>query len=359
MKFGIIGLGIAIPEHFASQSESCDHAKVYNCHSERQEKMLEELYRRSTISKRHSVLITREGKAGAKTDFFPVPKNTVDKGPTIAQRMQMYHLDAIPLATQACNAALNDAGMDSAKVTHLVTVSCTGFSAPGFDLQLYETLPLNRDVQRTHIGFMGCHAAMNALRVAQGFCALDEKAVVLICATEICSLHFQYGWDRNDLLGNALFADGAGAMILRCGPGKIEYAASASYVIPDSSAAITWQIGDHGFTMTLSPQGAELIETYLPNLLSRWLEQYQLNLNQIATWAVHPGGPKILNTVQNCLNLSPSAMEPSRQVLAEYGNMSSPTVFFILQRLLAAGPAAPCLMLAFGPGMTIEAALFT
>jgi len=357
MSVGIIGLGTAVPANSVSQAESCVHAKLYSGANENQSKLLKELYRRTTIFTRSSVLVHQEDDKKTSVDFFPLPSDVNDKGPTTAERMYRYNLHAANLSALACKAAIADAGIEINQITHLITVSCTGFAAPGFDLQLLELLSMNRNIYRTHIGFMGCHGAMNALRVAEGFCAANEQALVLLCATEICSLHFQYGWDTHDLLANSLFADGSAAVILSNASGKLRYLASTSFVIPNTEDAITWHISDNGFVMTLLPQVSDLIQEYLPELLTDWLKVNSLTFKDIATWAVHPGGPRILNAVQTSLELPATCLDFSRQILAEHGNMSSPTVFFILQRLLKSQTVLPCVMLGFGPGMTIEAAL--
>ncbi len=357
MSVTIIGLGTAVPTHSVSQAESCEHAKLYSCANESQNKLLKELYRRTTIFRRSSVLVQPLDDKKVDTEFYTLPNDISDKGPTTAERMHTYNLHAANLSAFACQSAIRDAGIEINQITHLITVSCTGFSAPGFDLQLIELLSLNKDIYRTHIGFMGCHGAMNALRVAEGYCAANKQALVLLCATEICSLHFQYGWDANDVLANSLFADGSAAIILGNAPGKLRYVASTSFVVPNTEKTITWHISDNGFVMTLLPQVSDLIQVHLPELLTGWLKKNSLSLKDITNWAVHPGGPRILNAVQSSLELPSSYLDVSRQVLAEYGNMSSPTVFFILHRLLKSQMTAPCVMLGFGPGMTIEAAL--
>ncbi len=358
MSIAIIGLGSAVPANWLSQTESCNHAKLYSGRQGEQYKLLDQLYRRTTITKRSSVLIEETNNIRANADFFPAPLTANDKGPSTAQRMHTYNLHAANLSALACRSAIRDAGIEINKITHLVTASCTGFSAPGFDLQIIDLLALNRNIYRTHIGFMGCHGAMNALRVAQGYCATNEQATVLVCATEICSLHFQYGNNKNDLIANSLFSDGAAAAILGNASGKIQYSGSASFVIPDSADAITWHIGDNGFVMNLSSHVNDLISEHLPGFLSQWLEKYSLQLMDITAWAVHPGGPRILDTVQKCLSLPISSLNISRQILAEHGNMSSPTVLFILDHLLKSGNTGPGIMLGFGPGLTMEAALF-
>jgi predicted naringenin-chalcone synthase len=357
MPTGILGLATSLPSLSVSQDEACAHAKQCCCKNEQQAKLLEHLYQRTSIRSRASVVVTKDDRQ-TTSEFFPSPSEMETNGPGTANRMRRYDEEASKLAIAASKQALHNADFNAADITHVITVSCTGFSAPGFDLQLVKSLGMSKHIYRTHVGFMGCHGAMNALRVAEGFCASNPNAIVLLCATEICSIHFQYGWTTDNLIANSLFADGAAALIIGNRPSKINYAKSISYVVPDSSDAITWQIGDNGFAMSLSVAVPSLIEAYLPHFLSQWLERSGLALQQIQTWAVHPGGPRILEAVERCLNLSPDALTASRKVLADCGNMSSPTVLFILENLLKTAPISPCLMLGFGPGLTIEAALF-
>lgn len=374
MSASIIGLGTSLPASLISQSHALTLAKDLSCKTERQAKVLEQVYLKSGVLTRSTVLQAELEPRGS--NFFQPPATTDDAGPTTAQRMALYELQAGILATTACRAALHHAKTEAKTITHLVTVSCTGFVAPGFDLQLFKTLTLNPTVKRTHIGFMGCHGALNALRVGNGYCSEDPNNVVLICATELCSMHFQYGWSKEILVSNALFADGAAALIMLGGslctnsPVKTNeagngdrichnarYTNSASYVVPDTESAMSWKIGDHGFNMSLASNVPDLIRTNLPSFIEKWLAQNSLSLADIRGWAVHPGGPRILDAVDEALNLPPEALSTSRQILSECGNMSSPTVLFILQRLLALGDKLPCVVLGFGPGLTIEAAL--
>lgn len=376
----IIGLGTSLPDTLVSQSNALILAKDLCCQTERQAKVLEQVYLKSGVLTRSTVL-QAEVEPSAP-NFFQPPATTGDAGPTTARRMALYEMQAGPLATTACRAALHHAKLNAKTITHLITVSCTGFVAPGFDLQLFKTLPLNSTVKRTHIGFMGCHGALNALRVGNGYCSEDSNNVVLICATELCSMHFQYGWSKEILVSNALFADGSAALIMTSDrtessdtistsksstndrsatdeqtSANINYANSASYVVPDTEAAMSWRIGDNGFTMSLANNVPDLIRTNLPPFLETWLAQNGLSVMDIRGWAVHPGGPRILDAVEDALKLSPEALSTSRQILSECGNMSSPTVLFILQRLLGLGDKLPCVVLGFGPGLTIEAAL--
>jgi predicted naringenin-chalcone synthase len=206
---------------------------------------------------------------------------------------------------------------------------------------------------------MGCHAAINALRAATAFAAQDPAARVLVCAVELCSLHFQYGPDPDKAVANALFADGAAAAVVGGlpGPGRWGIASAASYLVPDTADAMTWRIGDHGFEMTLSPDVPEILREHLGPWLRAWLGDHGLSSADIGSWAIHPGGPKVITTVAACLDLPDSAVAESRAVLAEHGNMSSPTVLFIVDRLRRRHAGGPCVALAFGPGLVAEAVL--
>lgn len=358
----IISLGTAQPVYTVSQTQYYALAKMISCQSAKQEKALEKVYKKSGVQSRATVLQTSPATIPG-VPFFQQPQQESDSGPTTAQRMEMYNREITPLATRACQSALKQAGIDIGTVTHLVTASCTGFAAPGFDLQLFSTLGLSPDVQRTHVGFMGCHGALNALRVASSYCRSNPSAVVLLCAAELCSMHFQYGWCTNSVVSNALFADGAAALILHGADIEIpsalqmQYRSAASYVVPDSNHAMSWQIGDSGFIMSLTSDVPDLIEANLPTFMDNWLGKQGLKVSDIKSWAVHPGGPRILDAVESALGLSPDDIATSRQVLAECGNMSSPTVLFILQRLITRGNHLPCVILGFGPGLTVEAAL--
>jgi prepilin-type processing-associated H-X9-DG protein len=275
----------------------------------------------------------------------------------------MYAESATGLATTACRKALADASIDAAGITHLITVSCSGFAAPGVDVQLIRELSLAPDVARTHVGFMGCHGALNALRVARAFADANPDARILVCAIELCSLHHQYGWNPEQIVANALFADGSAALVCghandrAQGDDKPRWLSSGSMVVPQTEDLMSWNIGDHGFQMTLSPRVPDVIQSSLRTWLEGWLAGEGTDLGQIAHWGIHPGGPRILQACVDALQLEPSAIQTSKDVLAEFGNMSSPTILFIVERLIRNKTPGPCVLLAFGPGLTIEAAL--
>jgi predicted naringenin-chalcone synthase len=367
MSFAILGLGTAVPPTVISQVEALTIARWLCCRTAEHATWLPTMYHHTGIRRRHLVLggdVVRDVLAGTRlsqSPFLPTGQPD-DHGPTTAERMRHYVAGATPLALVAAAKALDAANLSPGKITHLVTVSCTGFHAPGLDIALIQGLGLPPGTQRTHVGFMGCHGALNGLRVARAFTAAEPETRVLLCATELCSLHYHYGWDPQKMIANAIFADGAAAVVgaraRETGTGSWQVAASGSCVFPDSTDAMTWTVGDHGFEMTLSKKVPGLIAAHLRQWLAGWLERHGVALRDVASWAVHPGGPRIIDAVEEALALPPATTAVSREVFAEHGNMSSPTVLFILQRLCQRQAPRPCVALGFGPGLTVEAALF-
>ena len=207
---------------------------------------------------------------------------------------------------------------------------------------------------------MGCHGVLNALQAASAIVTADRAAVVLLVAVELCSLHYQYGDGADALVANALFADGAAALVGRAAASWEEpwrLVSSGSYLVPDSEDGMTWKIGNHGFEMTLSSRVPELIGGHLRPWLEAWLARSGRHLEEIRSWAIHPGGPRILSSVAETLRLPPPAIAASAEILARCGNMSSPTILFVLQRLQEQAARPPCVVLGFGPGLVAEAAL--
>jgi prepilin-type processing-associated H-X9-DG protein len=366
MSFAILGMGTAVPPTAMSQAEACRVARALCCRTTEQETWLPLVYDHSGIRNRHSTLgldVVQDVLQGTRSSgsvFLPTGKDD-DRGPTTAQRLRHYAEHATPLALQAGRRALADAGLRPGAVTHLVTISCTGFRAPGIDIGLIKGLGLPAGTQRTHVGFMGCHGALNALRVADAFTGADPGARVLVCATELCSLHYYYGWDPQKIVANALFADGSaaavGAAAAASPAGAWRVAAAGSCLFPDSEDAMTWTVGDHGFEMTLSKQVPGLIAAHLRPWLEGWLVRNGASRAEVVSWAVHPGGPRILDAVEEALGLGREATAAARNVLADHGNMSSPTLLFILDRLRRLGAGLPCVALGFGPGLVAEAVL--
>ncbi|MBL8814133.1 MAG: type III polyketide synthase [Planctomycetaceae bacterium] len=370
--FEIVGLGTALPEHSISQAGAATFATtcvVPDANEDRNTSaLIQALYRRAGVQSRHSVLLesSSDGEATAER-FYRFAKSPEDRGPSTAERMRRYEADAPQLAATACQKALVSASVDPKSVTHLITVSCSGFSAPGVDLFLIRALGLQNSVSRTHVGFMGCHGALNGLRVAHAFAQADPNAVVLLCAVELCTLHHQYGWDPQKIVANSLFADGAAAVVGRAtnGPSSGGSAHSrlstlvsnASYVIPDTAEMMTWNIRDAGFEMTLSAEVPNIITRFLPGVLAEFLGRHGLKTSDIPSWGIHPGGPRILTATAEAAGLTDEQLAPSLGILRRCGNMSSPTILFILNELRQANASGPTVLLGFGPGLNVELAL--
>jgi predicted naringenin-chalcone synthase len=365
MSFAILGLGTAVPATRVDQEEAVAAARVICRPDEQQAKLLPFFYRLTGIETRHMVVApdvmrdVLEGTCSTGSAFLP---GSGEGGPTTRQRMEHYTQYAGPLALEASRHALEQSDLSPGEITHLITVSCTGFMAPGVDRVLITGLNLPATVERTQVGFMGCHGAFNGLRAGRAFTSADPAARVIVCAVELCSLHYHYGWDPEKMVANALFADGAAAVVgapATAGPPDTWcVAATGSCLFPDSADAMTWAIGDHGFEMTLSPRVPDLIGAYLRPWLEAWLGRHGVRLSEVASWAIHPGGPRILLAIEKALGLPRAANAVARAVLAECGNMSSPTVLFLLERLRARQAPRPCVALGFGPGLTAEALLF-
>jgi predicted naringenin-chalcone synthase len=381
MTLSILGIGTAVPDTLLSQADAFGIARWLCCRTKEHETWLPSMYDGTGINTRHICLgagVVRDVLDGTRHSgsvFLPTGRPD-DRGPTTAQRMEHYAASAPPLALTASRTALDRSGLPPSAITHLITVSCTGFLAPGVDVSLIRGLGLPPTVQRTHIGYMGCHGALNGLRVARAFADADPAARVLLCAVELCSIHYHYGWDPQKMIANAIFGDGAAAVV--GAPGwenrtdttdttDMCHAASAegtwcatssgSCLVPDSTEVMTWSVGDRGFEMTLSKRVPGLIAAHLRPWLEGWLGGEGLSVADVASWAVHPGGPRILSAVEEALRLPRAATAAARAVFAEFGNMSSPTILFILDRLMREGAPRPCVALGFGPGLMAEGLL--
>ncbi len=331
---------------------------------ERQRRLVRALYQKSGIDQRYSVVESFD--EGGTDDFFTVDADGTLRQPSTARRNAIYSETVNPLAVELARAALeNCPGLGPADVTHVITVSCTGFCNPGPDYHVIVELGLAPATQRYHLGFMGCYAAFPGLNMARQFCAADPDAVVLVMCLELCSLHLQLGGGEDSLLANSLFSDGAAAAVVSArdlAPGQSGYRLGAfrSTLIPSGEHDMAWTIGDLGFDIALSSYVPKIIGAHIVDAVAPLLEDSGLQHDDIASWAVHPGGKAILDKVANSLALQPEQLEPSRAVLKQYGNMSSATILYVLEAALrrTQSPAGQqvCAM-AFGPGLTVEMAL--
>ena len=324
------------------------------------ERRLRALYRKSRIARRQIAISDERGPLGLLSGHLEDPDGVPAAG--TGARMEVFRERAAPLVERACRDAFAQPGApDPSAIDHVLVASCTGFVAPGLDVVLTKALGLRPDVSRTLIGFQGCQAGLTALRLAETACRADPSASVLLACVELCTLHFQADATDDNLLANSLFGDGAaaaivsGAQVARTGAPSLAVTRTATWLSPDSLGEMTWRVGDRGFELHLS--------SYLPRLLGMDVRPFLvgrlgLEPGEISTsfWAIHPGGAAILEALERSLELPERALDASRSVLQRHGNMSSPTIWFVLRELMDEGVAGRGLALAFGPGLTIEAA---
>lgn len=369
-------IGTAVPSPCFSQSQIADFMASALRFDETDRRRLRALYRSTHIDQRHTVL-PDYGRQPGEFDFYA---NTPDLEPfpTVAQRMAVYRREALPLAVNAVNACLHarqavPAGGDEdepeeenfGEITHLITVSCTGMYAPGLDIDLVNALGLPTTVQRTAINFMGCYGAFNGLKAADAIVRAFPDARVLVVCVELCTIHFQKKRDDDFLLSNALFADGAAAVLVESRPNEAGPSLALRQffcdLYPDGAPDMAWHVADFGFEMTLSSYIPKLVKQGIGALVERLLDRAGLDREAVSLYAVHPGGKAILEAIEQALGLTPHDNRHAYAVLRRYGNLSSATVLFVLKNLLdeltPADAGRSVLSCAFGPGLTLESAV--
>jgi len=326
-------------------------------------RLIHAIYGRSGIETRHGV--NGDFIEGADASLYKTDADGAFVSPTTGQRNAVYAEAARPLAVDLARKTLAEAtSFNKEEITHVVFASCTGFVNPGPEYHIIRELGLPQNVERYTLGFMGCYAAFPALRMAAQFCEANPSAVVLVMCLELCTLHMQNSSQPDNILANSLFADGAAAAIVSArAPARDQPAYKvrtfASALVPAGQGDMAWDIGDEGFNLVLSSYVPEIIGTNLRSALGSTFRQAQVGFEDIQEWAVHPGGRSILDKVESSLALCPEALEASRTVLRDYGNMSSATILFVLKELMdnaEAETATTCAM-AFGPGLTVETAV--
>ncbi|MFC7944088.1 type III polyketide synthase [Microbacterium oxydans] len=331
----------------------------------------------SGIDTRHTVIDELSPDSDTTDPVFFDRRTGMLLAPGTKARNDFYTREATVLFVEAARRAIDaDPDLRPADVTHVITVSCTGFHAPGPEYEIVRALGLSDAVQRFHFGFMGCYASMSALRAASQFCAADENAVVLVVSVELCTLHLRTSENPDTIVASSLFADGAAAGIVtaRDLPSPVPALRLDRFhtaIAPEGEKDMAWTIGDTGFEMILSTAVPQIIgETIIGALRPLYSPEEDLGQafegggvgEAVQHWAIHPGGRSILDKVQERLNLSDAQLHPAREVLRNNGNMSSATVLFILKRILeeeGARAGDRVSAMAFGPGLTAESALMT
>ena len=328
----IISIGTAVPEYKHKQEDILDFMQRVFALNETDHRRLKFLYRQGGIDTRYSV-IPDYSLSTANWLFYPSSEN-LEPFPKLEQRMQWYQHYAAPLSLRAIDKCLENFSGNA--ITHLITVSCTGMSAPGLDLELLELLQLPATTFHSSINFMGCYAAIHALKIADAFCKADKKANVLIVCTELCTLHFQKEHTIDNMTSSMLFADGAAAVLVSGNEEQQGLTIGNFYstVAVKGKKDMAWELSSKGFLMTLSGYIPELIEEDFNELVTNALAAADLDKENITHWCIHPGGKKILEAVHKSLDFTNGQLQSCYKVLKEYGNMSSPTVLFVLEQIM-------------------------
>jgi alpha-pyrone synthase len=319
----------------------------------RKEQVFDRMLEKSQIEQRWSCQIVAPGNESSSIDG----REFYGRGgfPATAERMRAYEQQAFPLAVRAVERL--SLGTQASEITHIIVTSCTGFSAPGIDLQIIQHFGLNPSIERTIVGFMGCYAAINALKLAHHIVRSEPKAKVLIVSIELCTLHFQETAELDQILMFLLFADGCAAALVSAEPVGLALQSFHATVIPETAKLMSWHIRDQGFDMVLSgdvPRGIHrTLRASSPDILGGSA------IDDFDMWAIHPGGRTVLDAVEAAFSLDGDALAHSREILRTHGNMSSATVLFVLKRYLedARKGERGCGM-SFGPGLTAETFLF-
>lgn len=339
-------IATAVPAHDI-HNHFAHHVRARLADAPREARVLERMIQRCGIAHRYSCLSPDNLSSGGfySTGAFP----------DTATRMRAFERHAPALACSAVERLLESG--ERRRITHLITTCCTGFSAPGLDQDVIEHCGLPRGIERTMIGFMGCYAAINALRLARHIVRSEPEARVLVLNVELCTLHFQETSDLEQMLSFLIFADGCAAALVSRDPDGIALDGFRTLLIPQTRDLITWTIRASGFDMVLSGR--------VPSAIQAGLNAHAgdvvagASARAIDLWAVHPGGRTVLDAVERAFGLDEAALAASRAVLRDYGNMSSATVMFVLDELLRIGArgARGCAM-SFGPGLAAEIMAF-
>lgn len=354
-----------LPDFSFTQEEASAKMQEW-ARDERERRLIRAIYRSSGIERRHAVIKNYDGDA--PDSFFRAGPDGSMKGPGTAARNAIFASESRHLSVALARKTLDNCpGVDAGDVTHVVTVSCTGFYNPGPDYYIVRDLGMSLGTERYHLGFMGCYAAVPALRMAVRFCEADPGAVVLVQCLELCSLHLKLSGTEDMILANSLFSDGAAAAIVSArepAPDQSAYRIDGfhSTLVPGGEQDMAWRIGDNGFDIALSSYVPKIIGANLREFVEPSLSVTGMSIFDVDLWAIHPGGKSIIDQAQRCLSLRPEQVRESREVLRKYGNMSSASLLFVLAEILErqgeAGEETVCAV-AFGPGLTVEMALLS
>jgi predicted naringenin-chalcone synthase len=354
----IISIGTAVPKHRTDQPVILEFMQAAYA-NDLVSRKLSVLFNNSGIRSRFSVLPDFDKRNQQHVLF-----NETHSDANVENRLNVFKEKAIPLAMDAIeNAFLKiNTSSDQFGITHLITVSCTGLYAPGLDAVLIEQLKLPNDIFHTSVNFLGCNAAFHALKIADMITKSETNAKVLIVCVELCTLHFQPKNNHDHLLSNTIFGDGAAAVIVTSADAErngLTLNGFYSLILNKGKDLMGWNITPVNFEMILDAKIPELIAEEVQNVLINASKKFKVNPQSISRWAIHPGGKRIVDVIKNTLQLSDADTAASYKILDEYGNMSSPTILFVLNELMENLKKDESIFsIGFGPGLSIETALF-
>lgn len=351
----IVSIATAVPAFAHKQEDILQYMQKAYCLDTDEKRKLAFLYHHSGIETRHSAI---PDYGISKSDWNFLPQNNHDAFPSIDQRMVLYKKNACIISLEAINKCI-ETHIGPKQITHLITISCTGMSAPGLDLEIMEALQLSPSLFRTSINFMGCYAAIHGLKLAKFICDSEPHAQVVLVATELCTLHFQKEYTPENASSSLLFADGSAAVLVNNNSGHpkaLHIEGFHSQVAFQGKKDMAWEISSKGFLMTLSSYIPQLIKEDIELLIRSALLEKGLTRNDILYWCIHPGGKKIVDAIEQKLSLTQAQTKFTRKVLAENGNMSSPTILFVLKEIMDSPIKSGdnVFGIAFGPGLTME-----
>lgn len=362
MQSAIAAIGIANPLYKRSQQEIAELVSTGLNLKPAEKRLLKAIYKASGIEQRYSVLSDYH-KLSGEFEFFP--NDSTASFPTTAKRMSIYKRNALSLGLAAIeNCFKNLENFSKKEITHLITISCTGMYAPGIDIEIIQHLDLTPSINRTAINFMGCYGAFNGMKVADAICRADPHSKVLIVCVELCTIHFQKAPSTENMISNAIFADGAAAILIQANPKSRPYFSLESFycdLVAQTDQEMAWHIADYGFDIVLSSYVPEVIKSGIAKFTEKLLQQLNWSLTDIDYYAIHPGGLKILQACEASLNISSEDNRYSYEVLRQFGNMSSATILFVLKKIWdsldSKAHGKNILSCAFGPGLTLESML--
>ncbi|WP_439483187.1 type III polyketide synthase [Cyclobacterium plantarum] len=355
MQSHIVSIGLANPGNPIPQENISRFMQMAHGLDSSESRKLSFVYRKSGIRQRYSALKDFNHEDPDKFNFFP-NNNTLEPFPGTASRMNVFRKEAPLLANLAIQRCLLKADELPGNVTHLVLVSCTGMYAPGVEMDIIQAMGFSNTIERYAIHFMGCYAAFNAIKLADRICRSEPEAKVLLVGVELCTIHFQKDYNEDNVIANALFGDGAAAVLIKTTAGGLGIKQYQSNILIEGESEMAWSIGDFGFEMKLSK--------YIPELLSNGIQEFKINLekkfgiSRISQFAIHPGGKQILRKIEAAFGIGEKQNFHSHRILEKFGNMSSVTILFVLAAILEDPTIqGEILAMGFGPGLTLETLL--